>query len=447
MNISISQLIKKLPTLHPHQPEFHQSVSEVLESLEEFLDSHPEYTNSGLLERLIEPERVIIFRVPWIDDKGNVKVNRGYRVQFNSALGPYKGWIRFHPTVNLSILKFLGFEQIFKNSLTGLSLWAGKGGSDFEPKGKSDTEIMKFSQSFATELSRHVGADTDIPAGDIGVGAREIGYLFGQIKRLRNERTGVLTGKGLSYGWSLVRTEATGYGLVYFVAHMLDAQWDTLSGKRVLVSGSGNVAQYAIEKCIQSWAIVLTASDSDGTVFARDGFTSEILESLKDIKNNQRWRISQLADQYGLEYYPWSNPRDIAADIALPCATQNELNLNDAKNLINNSIMLVAEWANMPTTLDATNLLIENNILFAPGKASNAGWVATSGLEMSQNSQRLSRTHAQVDIQLQHIMKQIHDTCVQRWTDSKTWKTNYIKGANIGGFVKVADAMIAQGIV
>lgn len=444
----INPILSTLNQFHPHQPEFHQAVTEVMDSLDDFLTTHPEYGQPGLLERLIEPERIVIFRVSRVDDQGVTQTNRGYRVQYNSAIGPYKGGLRFHPTVNLSILKFLGFEQIFKNALTGLPMGGGKGWADFDPKGKSDAAVMRFCQSFMIELSRHIGADTDVPAGDIGVGGREIGYMFGQYKRLRNERTGVLTGKGLQYGGSLIRTEATGYGLVYFVREMLSLSGQTLAGKKVLVSGSGNVAQYAIEKAMQLWSMVLTASDSDGTVFVADGFTPEMLESLKDLKNNQRWRISRLAELFPWQivYHAGVTPRQFAADITLPCATQNELGLDDAKNLVSNRVMLVAEWANMPTTLEATTYLINQWVLFAPGKAANAWGVATSGLEMSQNSLRLSWTREEVDAKLQDIMRSIHDTCVRRGTQADG-SIHYVKGANIGWFVKVADAMIAQGVV
>lgn len=416
-----------------------------MESLAGFLEQHPEYTDQALLERIIEPERSITFRVSRVDDAGQVQVNRWYRVQFNSAIGPYKGWLRFHPSVNLSILKFLGFEQVFKNALTGLPLWGGKGGSDFDPKGKSDGEIMRFCQAFMSELYRHIGADTDVPAGDIGVGAREIGYLYGMYKKLNNTRDGTFTGKGLSYGGSLIRPEATGYGLVYFTQAMLTHHGSSLSNKRVLVSGSGNVAQYAIEKAMDMGAIVLTASDSDGTIFVKEGISRQLLEQIKYLKNHTRGRLSELAGEW-VEYHAGVNPRWFTADIALPCATQNELNLDDTKHLVANGIIAVAEGANMPTTLEATKYLITNNVLFAPGKAANAGGVATSWLEMSQNSLRLSWTAEEVDTRLQSIMATIHASCVKYGT----WpgeRVNYVQWANIAGFVKVADAMLAQGVV
>lgn len=439
-------LTDQLTTYHPHQTEFHQAVTEVMDSLHNFLEQNPKYTQQGLLERIIEPERVIMFRVPRLDDAGQVQVNRWYRVQFNSAIGPYKWGLRFHPSVNLSILKFLWFEQIFKNALTWLPMGGGKWWSDFDPKGKSDHEVMKFCQSFIAELYRHIGADTDIPAGDIWVGAREIGYMVGMYKKLNNTRDGTFTGKGLQYGGSLIRTEATGYGLVYFVQAMLKHKWDTLSGKTVIVSGSGNVAQYAIEKAIELGASVISASDSDGTLVVPDGFTSTLLEALKDCKNNQRGRLSDMATQYDLQYLPGQNPRSLNADIALPCATQNELDLTDAKVLVANGVQLVAEGANMPTTLEATQYLLSQGILFAPGKASNAGWVATSGLEMSQNSWRISRTRSEVDTRLQDIMNNIHTQAMNYGTQADG-TINYVKGANIAWFVKVADAMLAQGIV
>lgn len=441
----ITSVHQILTTTHPYQPEFHQAVTEVIESLEEFLSKTPKYTAQALLERMIEPERIITFRVPWVDDSGNVKVNRGYRVQFNSAIGPYKGGLRFHPSVNLSILKFLGFEQVFKNALTWLPMGWGKGGSDFDPKGKSDNEIMRFCQAFVSELFRHIGADTDVPAGDIGVGAREIGYMVGMYKKLNNTRDGTFTGKWLTYGGSLIRTEATGYGVVYFLDQMLQHNKDTLQGKKVLVSGSGNVAQYAIEKAMHLGAIVISASDSDGTIEIKNGFTPELLAELLELKNVQRGRLEQRATKPWITYHADTTPWHLIADIALPCATQNELDLADAQALVDNWITYVVEGANMPTTLEATHYLQANGVHFAPGKAANAGWVATSWLEMSQNSLRLSRTREEVDAKLHDIMKNIHATCVQygtRWTS-----VNYVKGANIGGFVKVAEAMLAQGVV
>lgn len=439
----IDQILK---SYHPYQNEFHQAVSEVMESLWDFLIKNPKYIENWLLERIIEPERIIVFRVAWMDDTGKVQVNRWYRVQFNSAIGPYKGGLRFHPSVNLSVVKFLGFEQIFKNALTWLPLGGGKGGSDFDPKGKSDNEIMRFCQSFMAELYRHIGADTDVPAGDIGVGGREIGYMMGMYKKLNNTRDGTLTGKWLAYGGSLLRTEATGYWLVYFVQAMLKQHGESLSGKTVLVSGSGNVAQYAIEKAMELGAKVVSASDSDGTIYLAQGFTKEILEAMKEWKNVQRGRLLDFAQQYNLDYRAEHNPRSLSADIALPCATQNELDEDDAKTLVQNGVKLVAEWANMPTTLEATQYFVDKKILFAPGKASNAGWVATSWLEMSQNSLRMSRTRAEVDNKLQDIMNTIHTQALHHGKQADG-SINYVKGANIAGFIKVADAMIAQGIV
>ncbi len=437
--------IESIKQLHPHQPEFHQAIQERYASISEFVTENKHYAANKLLERMAEPERVIIFRVPRVDDQGQTQVNRGYRVQFNSAIGPYKGGLRFHPSVNLSILKFLWFEQIFKNALTWLPMGGGKWWSDFDPKGKSDNEVMRFCQSFISELYRHIGADTDVPAGDIGVGAREIGYMVGMYKKLRNQWDGTLTGKWLSYGGSLIRTEATGYGLVYFVREMLAETHQTLSDKSVIVSGSGNVAQYAIEKAMELGAKVISASDSDGTIHVPNWFTSELLEAMKSWKNITRWRLSEFAQHHNLAYLADKTPRHLKADIALPCATQNELAIEDAKILTKNGISVVAEGANMPTTLEATDYLIAHNILFAPGKASNAGGVATSGLEMSQNSGRISRTREEVDHRLQDIMKSIHATCKQYGLQDDT--INYVQGANIGGFIKIADAMIAQGIV
>jgi len=442
MSLSLLETIQKA---HPHEPEFHQAVTEVMESLESFLKKNPIYITQSLLERLVEPERIITFRVNRVDDAWVVQVNRWYRVQFNSAIGPYKGGLRFHPSVNLSILKFLWFEQTFKNALTGLPLWWGKWGSDFDPKGKSDAEVMRFCQSFMIELSKHIWADTDVPAGDIGVWAREIGFLFGMYKKLRNEYTGVLTGKWLTYGWSLIRTEATGYGVVYFLQEMLSHQNDTLVGKKVVVSGSGNVAQYAIEKAIQLWATVISASDSDGTIEVADGFTPELLAELLELKNVKRGRLTDRVKKPWVVYHAHQNPRHLKADIALPCATQNEIEIDDAKALVNNGITYVVEWANMPTTLEATHYLQQKNIHFAPWKAANAGGVATSGLEMSQNSLRLSRTREEVDEKLHTIMKTIHATCVKYGTQGKN--INYVHWANIGGFIKVAEAMLAQGVV
>ena len=428
------------------EKEFLQAVDEVVDSIWDYLKDNPHYLQSNVLERLIEPERVLIFRVPWIDDKGKAKVNRGFRVEFNSAIGPYKGGLRFHPSVNLSILKFLGFEQIFKNSLTTLPMGGGKGGSDFNPKGRSDTEVMRFCQSFMTELFRHIGPNRDIPAGDIGVGSREIGYLFGQYKRLKNEFTGVLTGKGVSWGGSLIRPEATGYGVVYFTQNMLKEKNIDFKNKKVVISGSGNVAQYAAEKIIKMGGIVLTMSDSSGYVFDKEGIDLEKLKKIMTIKNIDRGRI----DQY-LKYYPKSifkknsKPWNIKCDIALPCATENEIDKNNAKELVKNGCFCVGEGANMPCTPDAIELFLNNKILFAPGKASNAGGVAVSGLEMAQNSLRYNWSREEVDEKLKNIMFEIHKSCLI-YGKEKNY-VNYVKGANIAGFVKVADAMIAQGVV
>ena len=430
---------------NPHEPEFLQAVREVAETVIPYIENHPKYKEAKILERNVEPERVIMFRIPWIDDKGQVQVNRGFRVQFNSAIGPYKGGLRFHPSVNLSILKFLGFEQIFKNSLTTLPMGGGKGGSDFDPKGKSDNEVMRFCQSLMTELERHIGADNDVPAGDIGVGGREIGYMFGQYKRLRNEFTGVLTGKGRNWGGSLIRPEATGYGTVYFAEEMLKTKGESFNGKTVVISGSGNVAQYAIEKASEMGATVVTASDSSGFIYDKDGIKGDKLQFLMDLKNVQRGRIKDYADKYGCEFHAGKTPWGVKCDIALPCATQNELNGDDAKLLINNGVKAVAEGANMPSTPEAVEAFIHAKVLFAPGKASNAGGVATSGLEMSQNSLRLSWTREEVDQRLHNIMISIHAACVQYGNENGV--VNYVKGANIAGFVKVADAMLDQGVV
>src|SRR3989344_2292919 len=425
-----------------HEPEFDQAVKEFLNSVKDVAKGDKQITASKILERIVEPERTIIFRVTWVDDKGEVRVNRGYRVQFNSALGPYKGGLRFHPSVNLSILKFLGFEQIWKNALTGLPLGGGKGGADFDPKGKSDGEVMRFCQAFMRELYRHIGADVDVPAGDIGVGGREIGYLFGQYKKLRGEYSGVLTCKGVGWGGSLIRTEATGYGLLYFVEEMLTRTSKTggLAGKRILISGSGNVAQYAAEKAIELGAKVLTLSDSDGYILVAEGLDKEMLEKIKDLKNEKRGRLADLKLK-NIKYMAGKKPWEVKADIALPCATQNEITLADAKQLVANGVMLVAEGANMPTALDAVYYLQEQGVLFGPAKATNAGGVAVSGLEMSQNSQRMYWTREQVDAELKKIMKNIHDQCVEYGGN------NYVDGANIAAFKRVAQAMLAQGIV
>ena len=412
-----------------------------------FIAANPQYQGKMLLERMVEPERTIIFRVPWIDDKGQTQVNRGYRVEFNSAIGPYKGGLRFHPSVNLSILKFLGFEQVFKNALTTLPMGGGKGGSDFDPKGKSDNEVMRFCQSFMTELCRHIGPDTDVPAGDIGVGGREIGYMFGQYKRIRNEFTGVLTGKGLSYGGSLIRPEATGYGAVYFTKNMLATQGKSLKDKTVVISGSGNVAQFACEKVIQEGGKVVTMSDSSGYIHDADGFDTEKLEFIKTLKNIQRGRISEYTKAFPkASFHADKRPWSVKCDIALPCATQNELNGDDAKSLVSNGVVAVAEGANMPTTPEAVEVFQGAKVLFAPGKASNAGGVATSGLEMSQNSLRLSWSSEEGYAKLLNIMNDIHAACV-KYGKNADGSVDYVKGANIAGFVKVADAMLAQGVV
>lgn len=428
------------------ESEFLQAVEEVVSCVWGFIQKDPKYIQQRILERLVEPERVVIFRVPWRDDKGLIHVNRGFRIQFNSALGPYKGGLRFHPTVNLGVLKFLGFEQIFKNSLTTLPMGGGKGGSDFDPKGKTDGEVMSFCQSFMTELQRHIGPDTDVPAGDIGVGGREIGYLFGQYKRIRNEFTGVLTGKGIGWGGSLLRPEATGYGLVYFVQYMLISKDDVIKGKLVAISGSGNVAQYACEKATQLGAKVITLSDSNGTIHDPDGITAEKLAYVLELKNVKRGRIREYADKYGVTYLEGKNPWSVKCDIALPCATQNEVSKEDAEKLVKNGCCLVAEGANMPTQPDAVRIFQKNKVLFAPGKASNAGGVAVSGLEMSQNSLRSAWTREEVDAKLQKIMKDIDQQCV-RYGKLPDGSVDYVKGANIGGFVKVAQAMMDQGLV
>ena len=440
----VDSVIEQVKAKNANEPEFIQAVTEVLTSLKPVIDAHPEYENAGLLERIVEPERVIMFRVPWVDDEGKVQVNRGFRVQFNSCLGPYKGGLRLHPSVNLGIIKFLGFEQIFKNSLTTLPMGGGKGGSDFDPKGKSDAEVMRFCQSFMTELCKHVGADTDVPAGDIGTGAREIGYMFGQYKRIRNVWEGVLTGKGLSYGGSLARTEATGYGLVYFVQEYLNCNGDSFEGKTVAVSGSGNVAIYATEKAQQLGAKVVTMSDSTGWIYDPNGIDVALVKQIKEV---ERGRISEYAKRReGVEYHDGRGVWGIKVDIALPCATQNELLIDDAKALVANGCKIVAEGANMPTTMDATEYLQENGIVFMPGKAANAGGVATSGLEMSQNSERLSWTFEEVDAKLQGIMKNIFHAADDAAREYGV-EGDYVVGANIAGFKKLADAMMAQGIV
>ena len=432
---------------NPNEPEFLQAVEEVAETVIPFIEAHSKYQGHALLERMIEPERVISFRVPWTDDQGGIQVNRGYRVEFNSAIGPYKGGLRFHPTVNLSVLKFLGFEQIFKNSLTSLPMGGGKGGSDFDPKGKSDAEVMRFCQAFMTELCRHIGPNTDVPAGDIGVGGREIGYMFGQYKRIRNEFTGVLTGKGLNWGGSLIRPEATGYGTVYFAKEMLATKGDSFSGKTVVVSGSGNVAQYAVEKATQLGGTVVTMSDSSGYIYDADGITAEKLAFVMNLKNVKRGRISEYTEAYpSAKFVAGKTPWEVKCDIALPCATQNELTGDDAKILIAQGAFCVAEGANMPCTPEAIEAFHHHHILFSPGKASNAGGVATSGLEMSQNSLRMNWSREEVDEKLHTIMVNIHAACVKYGTKENGY-VDYVKGANLAGFVKVADAMLDQGIM
>ena len=451
--VYVDEVMAQVKAKNPAEPEFHQAVQEVLDSLRLVLQTHPEYISHRILDRIVEPERVIMFRVPWQDDRGQIQVNRGFRIQMNSAIGPYKGGLRFHSSVNLGILKFLAFEQTFKNSLTTLSMGGSKGGSDFDPKGKSDDEVMRFCQSFMIELYRHVGPDTDVPAGDIGVGGREIGYLFGQYKRICNEFTGVLTGKGLNWGGSLIRPEATGYGCVYFAQEMLKTRKDSLQGKVCLVSGSGNVSQYTVEKLLQLGAKPVTVSDSDGAIYDPDGISHEKLTWIMELKNAKRGRIREYADQFKkaifmptdlkLGYNPLWN---IKADCAFPSATQNEINAKDATNLINDGVKVVAEGANMPSTLEATKLFLEAKVLYGPAKAANAGGVATSGLEMAQNSARLSWTREEVDHKLHNIMKAIHKTCFET---AETYGTpgNLVNGANIGGFLKVANAMLDQGLV
>ena len=447
MESKINAFMDYVEQRNSDEPEFLQAVHEVAEIVIPFIENNSKYKGKKLLERMAEPERTIIFRVPWTDNSGEIQVNRGYRVEFNSSIGPYKGGLRFHPSVNLSILKFLGFEQVFKNSLTTLPMGGGKGGSDFNPKGKSDIEVMNFCQSFMSELSRHIGPDTDIPAGDIGVGSREIGFMFGQYKKIRNEFTGVLTGKGASWGGSLIRPEATGYGNVYFAENMLKIKGNSFNGKIVTVSGSGNVAQYATEKVTQLGGKVITMSDSSGYIYDADGIDAEKLAFIMELKNINRGRVSEYIKKYpSAKFFAGENPWSVQCDVALPCATQNELNDGDAKKLVDNGCICVAEGANMPATPEAIEVFQKAKILFAPGKASNAGGVATSGLEMSQNSLRLSWTREEVDSKLQKIMNNIHDACVSYGTEDNGY-VDYVKGANIAGFVKVADAMIAQGVV
>jgi glutamate dehydrogenase (NADP+) len=444
MDHRVQKFMANIIAKNPGELEFHQAVHEVAESLIPFIEENPKYKYAKILERIAEPERIIMFRVPWLDDKGEIQINKGYRIEMNSAIGPYKGGLRFHPTVNLGILKFLAFEQVFKNSLTTLPMGGGKGGSDFDPKGKSDNEVMKFCQSFMTELSRHIGPDTDVPAGDIGVGGREIGFMFGQYKRLRNEFTGVLTGKGREWGGSLIRPEATGYGCVYFAQAMLNDEG--FQGKTVAVSGSGNVAQFATEKATQLGAKVVTLSDSTGFIYDPGGITREKLDWVMELKNIRRGRIKEYADQFGVEYIEGKRPWEIKCDIALPCATENEINKTEAETLIRNGCRLVSEGANMPSTPEAVEIFLANRILYGPGKAANAGGVAVSGLEMTQNSMRMSWHREEVDLKLQQIMKDIHETCIKFGRENGGY-INYVKGSNIGGFVKVADAMLAQGAV
>ena len=447
VNKLLDEFMAKVIARTPGEVEFHQAVSEVAETLLPFIEENPKYKQAKILERITEPERVIMFRVTWVDDNGNIQINRGYRIEMNSAIGPYKGGLRFHPTVNLSILKFLAFEQVFKNSLTGLPMGGGKGGSDFDPKGKSDDEVMRFTQAFMSELFRHIGPNTDVPAGDIGVGGREIGYLFGMYKKLRNEFTGVLTGKGLEYGGSLIRPEATGYGATYFLQEMLADKGDGIKGKTVLISGSGNVAQFATEKVIQLGGKVVTLSDSNGFIYDPAGIDEEKLEFVKWLKNEKRGRIREYAEKFsGVEYYEGKRPWGIKADIAIPSATQNEITGEDAKEMMKNGVIAVSEGANMPSTPEAIEVYREHKILYGPGKAANAGGVAVSGLEMSQNSLRLQWTREEVDNKLKDIMKSIHETCI-KYGREEDGHVDYMKGANIGGFVKVADAMLAQGIV
>jgi glutamate dehydrogenase (NADP+) len=447
MNDSIKNFINIVDKRNPNEPEFLQAVTEVAETVIPFIEENPHYNQAKLLERMTEPERVLLFRVPWTDDSGEVQINKGYRIEMNSAIGPYKGGLRFHPSVNLSILKFLAFEQVFKNSLTTLPMGGGKGGSDFDPKGKSDSEVMRFCQSFMTELSRHIGPNTDVPAGDIGVGGREIGYMFGQYKRLRNEFTGVLTGKGMAFGGSLIRPEATGYGNVYFAQSMLATKGDSFKGKTVAVSGSGNVAQYATEKATELGAKVVTLSDSSGYIYDADGIDADKLAFVMELKNVKRGRISGYVEQYpSAKFFKGERPWSVKCDVALPCATQNELNEDEAKTLVANGCICVSEGANMPTTPEAIEVLQKAKVIFAPGKASNAGGVATSGLEMSQNSLRFNWTREEVDEKLKNIMKDIHESCVKYGTQ-KDGYIDYVKGANVAGFVKVAEAMLAQGVV
>ncbi len=446
LDVKVDEFMAKVIAKNPGESEFHQAVKEVIESVMPFIEENPKYRHAKILERIVEPERVIMFRVPWLNDKGEIQVNRGFRIQMNSAIGPYKGGLRFHPTVNLGILKFLAFEQVFKNSLTTLPMGGGKGGCDFDPKGKSDNEVMRFCQSFMTELYRYIGPDTDVPAGDIGVGGREIGFMFGQYKRLKNEFTGVLTGKGLEWGGSLIRPEATGYGAVYFAEEMLKTRGETFKGKIATVSGSGNVAQYSVEKVNQLGGKVVTLSDSAGYIHDPDGIDEGKLAYVMELKNIKRGRIKEYAEKYKVKYYEGERPWKVKCDVALPSATQNEINEEEAQILVKNGCFVVSEGANMPSTPEAVEVFLKAKVLFGPGKAANAGGVAVSGLEMAQNSMRLPWTRQEVDDRLHMIMKNIHETCVKYGKDS-TGFINYVNGANIGGFIKVADAMIAQGLV
>ena len=446
MDPRVQQFMAMIKAKNPGEGEYHQAVQEVAESLIPFIEENPRYKHTKILERIAEPERTIIFRVPWLDDKGEVQINRGFRIEMNSAIGPYKGGLRFHPTVNLGILKFLAFEQVFKNSLTTLPMGGGKGGSDFDPKGKSDNEVMRFCQSFMTELFRHIGPDTDVPAGDIGVGGREIGFLFGQYKRIKNEFTGVLTGKGIEYGGSLIRPEATGYGATYFAQEMLATRGDSLKGKIVCVSGSGNVAQFATEKVTELGGKVVTSSDSNGFIYDPKGIDEDKLKFIMELKNVRRGRIKEYAEKFGVEYFEDKRPWIVKCDIAMPNATQNEINEEEARVLVKNGCICVSEGANMPSTIEAVSVFLNAKILYGPGKAANAGGVATSGLEMTQNSMRLPWSREEVDTRLHTIMKNIHSTCV-KYGKQEDGFINYVDGANIGGFVKVANAMIAQGVV
>jgi glutamate dehydrogenase (NADP+) len=442
---SVEDFMEMVITKNQGEKEFHQAVQEVVESLWDFLQENPRYIHAKIMERIVEPERIIMFRVPWRDDRGDIQINKGYRIEFNSAIGPYKGGLRFHPSVNLGILKFLGFEQVFKNSLTTLPMGGGKGGSDFDPKGKSDNEVMSFCQSFMSELFRHIGPDTDVPAGDIGVGGREIGFLYGQYKKLRNQFTGVLTGKGINWGGSLIRPEATGYGCVYFAEEMLKTRGESFKGKTVAISGSGNVAQYATEKVNQLGGKVVTLSDSNGTIYDPNGIDNKKLDFILELKNIKRGRIKEYAEKYKVEYWEGEHPWKAKCDVALPCATQNEINEREAELLVKNGCICVSEGANMPSEPGAIEVYLKHKILYGPGKAANAGGVAVSGLEMSQNSMRLSWSREEVDQKLHGIMGDIHNTCVKYGKEGTF--INYMKGANIGGFIKVADAMLDQGVV